>query len=123
MAELRIHGKWGGPGEEETARFLEKNLPADWTIDANVYLPTKNHEDVDLLVTGRNFVFIVEVKSVGPIVLADDRVWEVRSKYGIKYPFKSPMPNLAHKSRQALEIIRKAVPTGHSQLFQSRALR
>ena len=118
MAELRIHGKWGGPGEEETARFLEKNLPADWTIDANVYLPTKNHEDVDLLVTGRNFVFIVEVKSVGPIVLADDRVWEVRSKYGIKYPFKSPMPNLAHKSRQALEIIRKAVPTGSKILVQ-----
>ena len=118
MAELRIHGKWGGPGEEETARFLEKNLPTDWTIDANVYLPTKNHEDVDLLVTGRNFVFIVEVKSVGPIVLVDDHIWEVRWKHGKKYEFKSPMPNLAHKARQAVQILQKAVPEGAKILRQ-----
>lgn len=118
MAELRIHGKWGGPGEEESARFLEKNLPADWTIDANVYLPTKNHEDVDLVVTGRNHVFIVENKHWGPIVLVDDRVWEVRWKHGKKYEARSPMGNLAQKTRQAFQIIEKAVPKGSSILKQ-----
>jgi|GEM_PF-5864881 len=118
MAELRIHGKWSGPGEEQTARFLEKNLPADWTIDANVYLPTKNHEDVDLLVTGRNFVFIVENKHWGPIVLVDDGFWEVRSNYGKKYEARSPMGNLAQKSRQAFQIIEKAVPKGSKILGQ-----
>lgn len=116
MAVLRIHGKWGGPGEEETARFLEKNLPKEWIIDANVYLPTQEHEDVDLVVTGMNRVFIVENKHWGPILLLSDRNWEVK---GSKDPSRrSPMGNLAQKSRKAFQIVQEAVPPGASILRQ-----
>jgi serine/threonine protein kinase len=118
MADLRIHGKWGGPGEEDTARFLEKNLPKEWIIDANVYLPTEDHEDVDLVVTGINRVFIVENKHWGPIVLLDDRVWEVQGKLGKKSARSSPMGTLAQKSRKAFQIVEKAVPPGASILKQ-----
>ncbi|MDA7843781.1 NERD domain-containing protein [Pontimonas sp.] len=118
MADLRIHGNWGGPGEEVTARFLEENLPRGWVIDANVYLPTEDHADVDLVVTGKNRIFIVENKHWGPIVLLDDRVWEVRSAKGKKYDPRSPMPNLAQKTRQSLQIIQNAVPAGATILKQ-----
>jgi serine/threonine protein kinase len=122
MAELRIHGKWGGPGEEETARFLEKNLPKSWTIDANVYLPNEDHDDVDLVVTGDNFVFLVENKHWGPILLIGEAMWEVRKapgqKHGGGFTSKSPMGTLAQKARKATAIIREAVPPGAQILKQ-----
>lgn len=112
MAELRRHGDWVGVGERETAEFLRDNLPADWIIDSNLQLPTNNHEDIDLLITGKNKLFVVEIKNWGPSIVLGAHYWQVVG-HG-KSPSqgdsrKSPLPLLAQKAKTAKSIISKAV--------------
>lgn len=117
MAELRRHGDWVGAGERETAELLRDLLPDEWIIDSNLQLPTDNHEDIDLLITGKNKLFVVEIKNWGPSIVLDSHYWQVVS-YG-KAPGegdsrRSPLPLLAQKAKTAKSIISKAVPKGEN---------
>ena len=115
MAELRRHGDWVGAGERETAEFLRDALPDDWIIDSNLQLPTNNHEDIDLLITGRNKLFVVEIKNWGPTIVLDTHYWRVvghgKSPDGGDSR-RSPLPLLAQKAKTAKSIISQAVAKG-----------
>jgi serine/threonine protein kinase len=94
MATLTVMGSWVGPGEERTARFLEKHLPVDWEIIAGRKLPGVDRSDVDLIVVGANLIFVVEEKAWGPtVVIGDERWWVGREER------RSPLNATAHKSR------------------------
>jgi serine/threonine protein kinase len=76
MAELRVVGNYVGPGEQRTAETLAAELPDAWVIIANRSLPTREQDDMDLVVIGTNLVFLLEEKAWGPVVRLGP-MWEV----------------------------------------------
>lgn len=77
MAQLEVMGAYEGPGEQKTAETLATGLPDSWVVIAGRKLPGANRDDVDLIVVGDNLVFVLEEKSWGPRVIADDSYWIV----------------------------------------------
>lgn len=79
MAELRVLASYVGPGEQRTAETLAKELPEDWFILANAMLPIQTKDDVDLLIVGRNLIFVIDEKSWGPSIKLGNDKWYVSS--------------------------------------------
>lgn len=83
MAKLTKLGEFEGPGEEKTAFYLEKHLPSDWHVIHGRQLPDKSRTEIDFLILGKNFLFVVEEKNWGPEIAVGEIDWYVI--HGIKY--------------------------------------
>src|SRR5690349_18512353 len=95
MARLHVLGDWHGPGEEKTARRLAAELPADWDVVAGRDVPDGTGTvDLDLVVVGRNAVYVCEEKSWGPHVVAGEVSWYVNGERR-----HSPAKQVAHATR------------------------
>lgn len=96
MADLRVKGAYVGPGEELTATHLAEFLPADWVIFAGRKLPGPNRDDADLIIVGKQLIFVVEEKAWGPTVVVDDNHWYVKH---------APRPNPLNRVGQVARIV------------------
>ena len=76
MAQLIKVGDYVGKGEKPTAEHLASNLPEDWTVIANVVLPGRQLSEVDLIIVGKNLVFVCEEKSWGPLIVVGQTKWQ-----------------------------------------------
>lgn len=101
MAELRVVGKYRGPGEKSTAETLAQLLPADWVLIANRSLPTQEHDDVDLTVVGRNLIFAVEDKHWGPTVKVGPGAWVVK-----RQPRENPTDRISFLARKLAGLLK-----------------
>lgn len=96
MADLRVKGEYVGPGEQRTAEHLAANLPSDWVIFAGRKLPGPNRDDADLIIVGKQLIFVVEEKAWGPTVVVDDNHWYVKN---------APRPNPLNRVGQVARIV------------------
>ncbi|WP_086150752.1 protein kinase [Cellulosimicrobium sp. KWT-B] len=80
MAELKVMGEYVGPGEQKTAERLAEELPADWVVYAGRKLAGDARDDVDLIVVGKSLIFVLDEKSWGPRIVADDNWWLVNDE-------------------------------------------
>lgn len=104
MAELRVVGEYRGPGEELTAETLAQKLPSDWVLIANRSLPTKEHDDLDLTVVGRNLIFLVEDKYWGPNLKVGPGAWIVKGS-----PRENPTERVSFLSRKLAGLLKSKV--------------
>lgn len=107
MAKLIKVGEFVGKGEKPTAEHLAKNLPADWTVIANVILPGRQLYEVDLIVVGKNKVFVCEEKSWGPLIVVGPTKWQT-SLHGNEEA--SPFPKIEGKAKTLSSQIGKWFP-------------
>jgi serine/threonine protein kinase len=77
MAELIRVGDYANDSEKSTAAFLREQLPAGWTIVANVTLRQKNAPEIDLVVVGENVVFVCEEKNWSSPIALGGRFWRI----------------------------------------------
>lgn len=81
MARLQVLGDWHGPGEERAANVLKDELPDDWDIIAGRQIPTDTGTvDLDLIVVGRNGVYVCEEKAWGRHVVTGEVFWYVNGE-------------------------------------------
>ena len=104
MAELRVVGKYRGPGEQLTAETLAHQLPADWVLIANRSLPTQEHDDLDLTVVGRHLIFVVEDKHWGPTVNVGPGAWVVKG-----HSRENPTDRVSFLSRKLAGLLKNRV--------------
>lgn len=104
MAELRVVGKYRGPGEQLSAETLAQQLPADWVLIANRALPTREHDDLDLTVVGRNLIFVVEGKHWGPTVHVGPGAWLVK-----RQPRENPTERISFLARKLAGLLKTRV--------------
>jgi len=108
MAQVLVAGEFGGKGELPTARQLESELPADWTIICNKQLvsPAGGSREIDLIILASNVVFVVEEKSWRGNIFGNDNGWVLRS--GESYP--SPVNTVEMLSKRIAGYLRDAIP-------------
>jgi serine/threonine protein kinase len=99
VAEKWSLGPFQGPNEELAFKHLAENLPDDWFVIANRQLDTPKREEVDLIVLGKNNLFLLEEKSWGPTVIYGDVRWSVINKIGRSSERKSPFIDISTKAR------------------------
>jgi serine/threonine protein kinase len=106
MARLHVLGDWHGPGEQKTAERLAAELPADWDIVAGRDVPDgMGTVDLDLVVVGRNAVFVCEEKAWGRHVVAGEVSWYVNGERR-----HNPAKQVAHATRVLAGRIKLKVP-------------
>jgi len=122
MAELRVVGEYVGPGEQRTAETLAAELPDSWVIVANRSLPTREQDDMDLVVVGENLVFLLEEKAWGPVVRLGPMMWQV-GKEGRFDRRANPIPRVSKVARVLAGFLRRvnAYPP-HGRLVLARVV-
>lgn len=103
MADLVVYA-YNGPGEQTTAETLAQGLPAGWSVIAGRALPTPQKDDVDLMVVGENFVFVVEVKHWGPKIEVLNGGWRVKGQIR-----ESPVGRNAQVARITAGVLKRAI--------------
>jgi hypothetical protein len=108
MAQLIQSGDFVGPGEERTARYLEAELPAAWTIICNKELINRDGSvrETDFIILGRHTVFVVEEKSWSGPIHGNENGWVLRS--GESLP--SPLSSVDGLSRRLAGMLRGSIP-------------
>jgi serine/threonine protein kinase len=107
MAQLIKVGDYVGKGEKPTAEHLASNLPEDWTVIANVVLPGRQLSEVDLIIIGKNLIFVCEEKSWGPLIVAGQSKWQT-TEYGNEET--SPIFKIENKAKALSSQIGKWFP-------------
>lgn len=110
MAKLEVLGPYVGPGEKRAAETLAQQLPSHWFILANAMLPNQTKDDVDLLVVGKNLIFVVEEKSWGPKIRLGNDKWYVTSSSATNDPRPNPLFLNASVSKKLAALLRNKVP-------------
>lgn len=105
MAELLVLGPFNGPGEERTVETLAQELPSNWYVLSGRTLPTRDRDDMDVVVVGSGKVFLLEEKSWGPKVVLDDLHWETS-----RQTYRSPINRLAVVSRKLRGYLNGVAP-------------
>ena len=105
MARLTLKGGFVGPGEEPTARVLERDLPEGWEVIFGKNLPGKDRLEVDFIVIGNNRIFVIEEKNwSGKIVLDNDK-WLVNGQVR-----GNPLNSVAVKGKVLAEVLNDKFP-------------
>lgn len=104
MADIRVVGDYRGPGEKRTAETLAAQLPSDWVVIANRSLPTQEHDDLDIVVVGRNLIFVVEDKYWGPTIKVTPGAWTVKGQ-----PRTNPTDRISFLARKLAGLLRNSV--------------
>ncbi len=78
MADIISAGPFATEGERYVAKVLQQ-LPSDWIVICNKMLPTGNRSyEIDFIVIGRRWVFLLDEKSWSGKIQGTDQLW-VRS--------------------------------------------
>ena len=80
MAELIVMGDYQGPGEQQTAETLARDLPSSWKVVFGRKLSGSRRDDLDFIVVGEHAVFLLEEKHWGPHVELGDQIWLVNGR-------------------------------------------
>lgn len=96
MARLIVADDWVGRGERKAAAVFERDLPADWTVIAGKKLPDEDSSDVDFIVIGKNYIFVIEEKAWRGVIVVNDETWELRT---VRRMTKNPLKGTAYKGR------------------------
>jgi serine/threonine protein kinase len=110
MAKFTSLGLFEGPGEELTARVLKESLPANWEVIHARRLPDRNSTEIDFIVVGENYIFVLEEKYWGPAIVLHEQYWEVIKPSGINDQRPSPLRQSLNASRKLLDILKENVP-------------
>src|SRR4051812_16294852 len=103
MARLVQRGDFVGPGEEQTARYFEQNLPADWVVICNKELPREqSSRELDFLVIGTHALFVIEEKHWSGTVRGNEDGWILASGESDRSPLRK-LEDVAKRLRQKLE--------------------
>ena len=97
-------GPFQGPGEEKTVERLAADLPDDWEIIAGRKLPGKDRDDLDVVVIGHGLIFVLEEKSWGPAVHADDVIWSTTRR-----EYRNPLDRIAYLSRVTASLLENRI--------------
>ncbi|NPC42934.1 nuclease-related domain-containing protein [Nocardioides sp. zg-1230] len=103
MADLAVVA-YKGPGEQEAAEALSQDLPDAWTLIAGCQLPTRERDDVDLLIIGSNRIFVIEIKHWGPVVEIAGDHWRVNGQRRI-----SPVDRNSQVARRVSALLRRSI--------------
>jgi serine/threonine protein kinase len=96
MARLIVADEWVGRGEKKAAAIFERDLPPDWTVIAGKKLPDEGASDVDFIIIGKNYVFVVEEKAWRGVIVVNDETWELKT---VGRTSKNPLKGTAYKGR------------------------
>lgn len=121
MAELVVFS-YHGPGEQRTAEVLAQALPDSWVIIVGRALPTPQKDDVDLLVVGDNFIYVLEEKHWGPTIEVVNGGWRVKGRIR-----ESPVGRNSHLARVVAGVLKSSVrgysaTARHKRLVTSRVV-
>ena len=94
MAELIVMGDYQGPGEQQTAETLARDLPSSWKVVFGRKLSGSRRDDLDFIVVGEHAVFLLEEKHWGPHVELGDQIWLVNGRAR-----KNPLDRVNHLAR------------------------
>lgn len=113
-AKILVMGEYQGPGERKTVETLAMELPDGWQILANRKLSGEQRDDLDIVIIGFSCIFVVEEKSWGPKVIAEDHLWKTSHREYI-----NPLDRIAHLSRLVAGRLRNNVD-GYKEEIQRR---
>ncbi len=86
MAELISAGPFATQGERNVAKVLEQ-LPTDWTVICNKVLPSGNRSyEIDFIVIGRRWVFLLDEKSWYGRIQGNDQLWVRADGFSTRSP-------------------------------------
>ena len=94
MAELIVMGDYQGPGEQQTAETLARDLPSSWKVVFGRKLSGPRRDDLDFIVVGEHAVFLLEEKHWGPDLELGDQIWLVNGRER-----KNPLDRVNHLAR------------------------
>ncbi len=114
MAELISAGPFATERERSVAAIL-KQLPQDWIVICNKILPTGNRSyEIDFIVIGRRWVFLLDEKSWSGKIQGNDQLW-VRSD---GFSTRSPLAKADYVSKiLASHISWKVTPLKEAGYF------
>jgi serine/threonine protein kinase len=114
MARLVRRGDFVGPGEEQTARYLEQHLPTDWVVICNKELPReRSSREVDFLVIGGHALFVIEEKHWSGTVRGNEDGWILASGESDMSPLRKledVAKRLAQKLKRELPDLAREMP-------------
>jgi serine/threonine protein kinase len=108
VARLIRVGEFVGRGERKAAEYLERKLPASWTVICNkeIVTPDGSTREVDFILVGDHAVFACEEKSWDGPIHGNADAWVLRS--GESYP--SPIRKSEFVARRVAGFLRNQVP-------------
>jgi serine/threonine protein kinase len=86
MAELVSAGPFATEGERRAAKALQQ-LPADWVVICNKVLPKGDRSyEIDFIVIGNRWVFLLDEKSWRGRILGNDQLWVRADGFSMRSP-------------------------------------
>src|SRR5712692_4332288 len=86
MAELVSAGPFATEGERRAAKALQQ-LPADWIVICNKVLPKGDRSyEIDFIVIGNRWVFLLDEKSWRGRILGNDQLWVRADGFSMRSP-------------------------------------
>src|SRR6266700_3881767 len=86
MAQLVSAGPFATEGERKAAKALQQ-LPANWIVICNKVLPRGDHSyEIDFIVIGNRWVFLLDEKSWRGKILGNDQLWVRADGFSMRSP-------------------------------------
>jgi serine/threonine protein kinase len=86
MAQLVSAGPFATEGEREAAKALQQ-LPANWIVICNKVLPRGDRSyEIDFIVIGNRWVFLLDEKSWRGKILGNDQLWVRADGFSMRSP-------------------------------------
>ncbi len=86
MADMISAGPFATEGERYVAKVLQQ-LPSDWTVICNKILPSGDRSyEIDFIVVGRRWVFLLDEKSWGGKIQGNDQLWVRADGFSTRSP-------------------------------------
>jgi hypothetical protein len=86
MAQLISAGPFATEGEREAAKALQQ-LPANWIVICNKVLPRGDRSyEIDFIVIGNRWVFLLDEKSWRGKILGNDQLWVRADGFSMRSP-------------------------------------
>ena len=115
LARIFVAGDFVGPGEENSARVLERDLPHDWIVVTNREIARANSSrEADFIVVGRHAIFAIEDKYWWGTIHGNESSWVLDS--GVSFP--SPLRQAQEVSKRLLQHLEQRAE-GATQLGRS----
>lgn len=86
MAQIISAGPFATEGERRAAKVLQQ-LPADWVVICNKILPRGDRSyEIDFIVIGDRWVFLLDEKSWRGKILGNDQIWVRSDGFSLRSP-------------------------------------
>ncbi len=86
MAQLVSAGPFATEGERKAAKALQQ-LPTNWIVICNKVLPRGDRSyEIDFIVIGNRWVFLLDEKSWRGKILGNDQLWVRADGFSMRSP-------------------------------------